>query len=268
MISKGRTCFVSIDVEHDFGSPLQRKELREFQGVENLRKILDIFKNQGISATLFVTGEVLKKYQNKAKEWANNYEIACHTWSHCFWNKIETPERKQEIEIFQELYEKVFQEAPKGFRSPSHLIDNDGIKLLEEKGFFYDSSVVPHYPFFKKYRGYQGRAPLTPYHPNIKDIRKKGEMEILEIPIAGQIGGIPLAGAWIARLPFSFYKTLFRIHCPDFITLSCHSWDILDTPTRKSAVSQFLENLEALLVLLKNKDYQFLNGEQIFKNHQ
>ena len=263
-----RTCFVSIDVEYDFGSPFQKKELKEFQGVENLDKILDIFKKQGISATLFVTGEVLEKYSDKAKQWSKDYEIACHTWSHYFWNKLGPDERNEEIKIFQDLYQRIFTQAPKGFRAPSHLIDEKGMELLESQGFLYDSSVVPHYPFFKKYRGYRGRAPLIPYHPDIKNIKREGVMKILEIPVAGQIFGIPLAGVWIARLPFLFYKTLFRVNSPNFLSLSCHSWDVLNTPTRKSSVSQFLKNLEALLVLLKKKDYQFLNGEQIFKNYQ
>ena len=125
------------------------------------------------------------------------------------------------------------------------------MRALEKKGFLYDSSVVPHYPPFKKYRGYKGRAPLLPYYP-------KG-LKILEIPVRGQVFGIPLAGVWIARLPIWFYKVLFLIYRPSFITLNMHSWDIFGR-------EQFLENLEKILRLLKSKNYQFLNGEQIFKN--
>jgi peptidoglycan/xylan/chitin deacetylase (PgdA/CDA1 family) len=229
---QNKICFTSIDVE---------------QEIKGLNKILDIFKKYNIPATLFVTGEILEKYNNLVKEWSRVYEIACHSYTHRFWNTLNSEERKKELEDFIILYQKVFTESPKGFRAPSHLIDEEGIRLLEESGFLYDSSVVPHYPPFKKYRGYKGRAPLLPYYP-------KGR-KILEIPVSGQLFGIPLAGAWITKLPFWFYKILFFIHCPEFITLSIHSWDKL-------------KNFERIIRLLKNKNYQFLNGEQIYKNRQ
>lgn len=237
-----KICFVSIDVEHDLG-----EEPREFKGVENLDKILEIFKKYNISATLFITGEVLERYNNLAKEWARDYEISCHSFTHRYWNTLNSQEKKQELTDFINLYQKTFQKSPKGFRAPSHLIDEEGMELLEDQGFLYDSSVVPHYPFFKKYRGYKGKAPLLPYYSR--------EMRILEIPVRGQIFGIPLVGAWITKLPFLFYKILFFIHCPEFITLNIHSWDKL-------------KNFEKTIRLLKNKHYQFLNGEQILKNRQ
>ncbi|MCP6718827.1 MAG: polysaccharide deacetylase family protein [Patescibacteria group bacterium] len=255
-----KICFVSIDVESDFA------ENKNFEGIENLDKILSIFKKHNISATLFVTGNVLRRYAEIVKNWSKHYEIACHSFSHQFWNTLNNQQRKEELEEFSGLYRGIFTRSPKGFRAPSHLIDEEGLKLLQDNNFLYDSSVVPHYPFFKKYRGYKGRAPLFPYWPNIKDRRQKGQMEILEIPVRGQIFGIPLAGAWIARLPFSFYRFLFEIYRPSFLTINMHSWDILDTPQRKSTPAQFLRNLEETLLLLKKKSYKFLEGFQIYES--
>ena len=51
----------SIDVEKDYGK-------EGFEGVENLNKILDIFKSYGASATLFVSGQVLEKYPEKFRK--------------------------------------------------------------------------------------------------------------------------------------------------------------------------------------------------------
>lgn len=260
---KNKTCFTSIDVEHDLG-----ETVKKFQGVENLNKILDIFKKNSILATLFVTGEVLESYNQLVKEWAKDYEVACHTFSHQFWSTLNLTERENQLDNFFNLYQRIFQTLPQGFRAPSHLIDNEGMKLLEERGLGYDSSVVPHYPFFKQYRGFKGKAPLLPYYPASEDYRKKGNMKILEIPVRGQVFGIPLAGAWIGRLPFLFYKILFEVYAPNFITLNMHSWDILDFPGRKSSPERFLSNLDKIIQLLKDKNYQFLNGEQILKNRR
>lgn len=243
-----KICFVSLDLEDG--------------GEEKLEKILNLFQKFEASATLFVTGRLLERYSQLIKKWANFYEIASHSYTHRFWNTLSLEEKERELENFIDLYQKIFGKKPRGFRAPSHLIDEEGLKLLIEKGFFYDSSVVSHYPFFKKYRGYQGKAPLLPYWPSSQNIRQaltdslsQSERRILEIPLRGQILGIPLVGAWITKLPFWFYKILFFIYSPPFLTLSWHSWDSL-------------KNLDKILFLLKKKNYQFLNGEEIYQNYQ
>ena len=227
-----RTCFISVDVEHP---------------IDNLSRTLEIFKKNSIQATLFVTGKVLEQYPDFFKNLRADHEIACHGFTHRFWNTLDAKEREGELNNFIALCQKIFERMPAGFRAPSHIIDKDGLRLLEEKGFLYDSSIVPHYPPFKKYRGYGGRAPLAPYYPEGR--------KILEIPVRGQMFGIPLAGAWITKLPYFFYKILFFLYCPNFITLSIHSWNRLS-------------NFEKIIHLLKNKNYQFLNGEKIYQNYK
>lgn len=237
-----KTCFVSVDIEGDFGKN------ESFEGVENLDKILVIFKKYDIPLTLFVTGNVLEKFSQRFKELSKNYEIACHGFTHRFWDTLDQKKRKEELEKFLALYQKIFNKNPIGFRAPSHIIDENGLKLLEDKCFLYDSSVVPHYPFFKKYRGYKGKARTQSYWQNEK---------LLEIPVSGLILGIPLAGTWISKLPFFIYRILFLIKKPQFLTLSLHSWDSLNF--------KLLEKVEKISKLLKNKNYQFLAGEKIYE---
>ena len=225
-----RICFASVDAE---------------RSVENLDKILSIFERNAVPATLFVTGEILENNQNLFAELQKKYEIACHSFTHRFWNTLDREARKKELDDFINLYQKIFRRKPIGFRAPSHIIDENGLNLLHEKGFLYDSSIVPHYPPFKKYRGYQGRKPQNIYFIS----------GLMESPVTGQIFGIPLAAAWLAKLPVWFYKILFSLSCPEFITLSWHSWNDL-------------KNLEEIIKLLKNKNYQFLNGEQIQQNYK
>jgi hypothetical protein len=253
-------CFASIDVEQDFAAI----DNREYKGVENLQEILNIFERYSIPTTLFVTGETIEKYPVLIKQWSNNYEIACHGFTHRFWNDLSIKDREREVEKFKKIYQNVSQKSVKGFRAPSHIIDEQGMKLLQNKGFLYDSSIVPHYPFIKKYRGYKKKAPMEPYHLSFDDCWRKGNSEILEIPVAGQIFGIPLAGAWIARIPFWFYKILFEIESPNFITLSIHSWDRLKTS--RNFYFNFPRKLDKLLKLLKSKNYKFLKGYEFCKN--
>ena len=247
MTQKNRICFVSIDVEHDL-----RDGERTFAGVENLNSLLSLFGKYNIPVTLFVTGEVLKKYSNLIKKWGEDYEIASHGYSHEFWNTLTLEQREKELREFVDLYKSIFQKTPLGFRAPSHVIDEQGMELVRRAGFLYDSSVVPHYPPLKKYRGYTGRAPLNPH----RIIGGK----LFEIPNTGQLLGLPLAGTWIRKLPLSAYRFLFFFNKPRFLSLSMHSWDSLHT--------DFYWKLEEIIKILKKNNYTFLNGKQIFENRK
>lgn len=255
-----KICFFSVDVEPDFGQD-------GFIGVEHLTDTLDIFDRYDIPATLFVTGEALAAYKESFESLAGVHEIACHGFSHRFWNVLPPGERIAEIERFKGTYQEMFGKEPKGFRAPSHLMDEAGMEILEENNFTYDSSVVPHYPFFKKYRGYQGPAPQKPYYPSFENIRQPGNMAVLEIPNTGHFLGIPLAGAWIAKLPLLAYQTLFALYEPRFISLAVHSWNVLDNPIDKNYSASFLQKLDGLVAMLKKRGYQFLTGEQIANDY-
>ncbi len=236
-----RICFTSIDIEHDVGTGNDKT----FLGVEAVDRVLDVFERSSIPATLFITGDVLEKYPDKVRDWARNYEVASHSFSHRYFNELADEEKETDTERFIDIYKKILGSRPLGFRAPSHVIDDYTLNLLQKYGFQYDSSVIPHYPPVKKYRGYHGRAPLAPY--------KIGEL--LEIPVAGQIMGIPLAGAWIRKLPIWLYRILFTTHKPKFVALSMHSWDILD--------EKFASKLVRIVKILKISGYVFKSGEQI-----
>lgn len=247
-----KTCFISIDVEHDHGS----EHAKTFKGIEAMGDIIDVFRRFGISATLFVTGEVLEKHPNLVREWSSNNEIACHSYYHNFFDLMHVSDVRNELENFVIAYKKIFGTRPIGFRAPSHIIENATIRTVSDVGFSYDSSVVPHYPLFKKYRGYFGKAPKNPYYPNEIAYKKEGDMDILEIPVTGHLGGLPLAGAWIRGIPFWIYNILFRIHSPKYISFSFHSWDMLHD-------QKFTEKLGKILTLFERHGYNFKRGDQI-----
>ncbi|MBD3282253.1 MAG: polysaccharide deacetylase family protein, partial [Candidatus Portnoybacteria bacterium] len=175
-----KTCFLSIDVE--FLSSRSDKENKNTKGIKELNNILNIFKKHNANATLFTTGEVLEEYKDLAKQWAEKYEIACHNYRHVSIDNLTQEQREKELDQFKNLYKEIFNKQPTGYRAPRNIIDNEQMNLLQEKGFLYDSSVFPRYPWPKKYAGYKGRAPKKPYHPSKKDYKKQGGMKILEIP--------------------------------------------------------------------------------------
>jgi len=251
MSEQDKICFVSCDVEHDNGSD----RAKTFEGVGRMNEALNIFNRFGISSTLFVTGDVLERYPDTVRGWSADHEIGCHSYSHTFFNLLNASSVRDELERFVHIYKNIFGISPRGFRSPSHIIDDSSLRAVSNAGFMYDSSVVPHYPMFKSYRGYMGPAPKVPYHPREFALRRRGDMDILEIPVSGLFLGIPLAGAWMRGLPVILYRLLFIFSKPNFITLSMHSWDLLD--------KRFEVKLIKILEILKNSGYAFKRGDEI-----
>lgn len=256
-----KTCFLSIDVEKR-----ERQQKGVFEGVEKLDDILNIFKRHQVHATLFVTGEVLEKYPNLVKKWSEDFEIGCHHYRHITLDKLEPEEKERQIRDFVNLYKDIFGIYPSGFRAPRHSIDSQGFGILEKYGFLYDSSVVPRLIFLHRYSGYKGKAPIMPYCPSFKNYRQKGDMKILEIPDASSFLGIPLAGTWIRHLGVSFFKFLFFLHKPKFVSLAMHSWDAVkfEGKSSKNSGEKFLKQLDELLVFLKKIGYEFKSGEKIY----
>jgi peptidoglycan/xylan/chitin deacetylase (PgdA/CDA1 family) len=265
-----KICFVSIDVEDDQNHPLKPLSKRTWVGVENLKNILDVFEKHNMPATLFVTGHALERFPKLAKQWSKKYEIACHSFAHNFLNTMSETERRQDLRDYINLYKKIFNKLPRGFRAPSHVIDKEQIKLLQDKGFLYDSSVVPRFPFFMRYRGFKRKAPKTPYFPARNNCRRKGDMKILEIPTSGLILGLPLWGGSLRYVPFKTYKDFFRISRPRFLNLSMHSWDAVFFRGKRSRNSgdKFLKILDRMIVLLETKNYKFMDGESIARTYK
>ena len=257
-----RFCFVSIDIERD-----NFDDKNTFQGVENLDNILNVLKKHKLEATLFVTGKVLEKYHDLILDWAKDYEIGCHNYFHKSLDELSVVKREKQLKRFIRVYQTILGKLPKGFRAPQNIIDNKQFQALQRYGFVYDSSIVPRHIFLLKYKGYKGRAPKKPYYPSAQNYRKKGDLKILEIPNTPLFGGIPFAATWIRRLGVKFFKFLLKIKKPKFLALTMHSWDGIKFKGRSSKNSGevFLKQLDEILEILKQANYRFKNGEEIYE---
>jgi hypothetical protein len=106
----------------------------------------------------------------------------------------------KEIEDSERIIADTLGVLTKGFRTPGNDVDGETLRILEGRGYIYDSSLMPTYygPIFKllkfssskitRKNHYLGRpayglSPLSPYHPDGKKIWKRGDMNLLEIPI-------------------------------------------------------------------------------------
>ncbi|MBU4284985.1 polysaccharide deacetylase family protein [Patescibacteria group bacterium] len=261
-----RTCFLSIDVESSYARTKvgASKDKNPFESVDKLDCILDIFRKHNVPATLFVTGEVLEYCPDLVKKWSKDFEIGCHNYWHVQLDKIDLVERERQVKNFVNLYKGIFGFSPKGFRAPRNVIDNQQFPILERYDFIYDASVFPRYPWrIGAYVGYRGRAPIAPYWPSRKNYREKGDIKILEIPESPALFDVPFVGTWLRKLGVKFFKFIFKIKKPEFISFSMHSWDGIEFENGKNSGKKYLKQLDEMLGFLKKIGYNFKSGEQI-----
>lgn len=270
-----KVCFLSIDVEKR-----ENQQNQPFEGVDNLDNILNIFRKHNVSATLFVTGEVLEYAPDLVKKWAKDFEIGCHNYFHVQLNTINLMERERQIKNFINLYKNIFGTLPKGYRAPRNIIDNSQFPIIQRYGFLYDSSVFPRYPWsIMAYSGYLGRAPIVPYFPSEKNYRKKvypvksreatfNTGALLELPESPASFSIPMVGTWLRKLGVKFFRFIFKLKRPDFVSFSMHSWDCVKFEGKSSQNSgkEYLKQLDEMIKFLKEIGYEFKSGEQIYND--
>jgi len=75
--------------------------------------------------------------------------------------------------------------SPKAFRAPNLLVSETTVRVLQDVGYAYDSSVSARRLSVgslgvSRTRYY--RAPLEPYHPSLDDLSRRGASTVLEVP--------------------------------------------------------------------------------------
>lgn len=260
-VKNQKICFVSVDIEGD----LEHGDDKTFESVYAVKNLLRVFKQYQVAATLFVSGIIIEKFPNIVKEWARDFEIGSHNYTHDSLTDLSNEERVLQLEKFVDIYKRILGKSCAGFRAPRHLIDNNELELLQKNGFIYDSSVIPAYVPFKKYPGYKGSASTAPYRPDSNDYLKAGRMNILELPLTPVLGGLPFSGTWLRYFNPNLFKFLLFFRKPKFLSFMMHSWDAMEFTGHRSKNSGriYLAQLEAMLNYLKKAGYQFKNGQQI-----
>ena len=109
-------------------------------------------KKYNIKGTFFVLG---KTAQNNPELisfiYKSGHEIASHGYSHIKWNKLNSFNKRKELEKSIEIIKNITGKIPLGFRAPDWSLQISDIDLLIDFGFKYDSSLYPEgVPFWGK----------------------------------------------------------------------------------------------------------------------
>jgi peptidoglycan-N-acetylglucosamine deacetylase len=217
-MARKKTCVIQVDTDglwvifQHFCRTSDKEKDTLFETA--LPRFMDLFDQHNIKATFFVVGKDLFSPEKLAllKEAVKKgHEIANHSMTHAEgFSFLSYRDKLREIEEAELIIQDKLGVQTRGFRTPSNDVDIEVLRILEDKGYVYDSSLMPTYygPLLKRIKfsslminrddHYLGRfiygfSSLKPYYPDKIKLWKKGGMKIIEIPITTMPG---------LRLPF------------------------------------------------------------------
>jgi len=217
-----------------------------------LERFGDLCGRLGIRATAFAVGERLLDPGAAAgarRLSRAGHEVANHGFSHDYRLTRRGPaEMAAEVRRGAESVSAATGRAPLGFRAPGYALSGSLLRELARQGYRYDSSAFPAAPYWlakaaaMTMMALRGRrteaildrvrsllAPRVPYHPSEREPYARGDLEILELPVATGLLGFPLVGTFLGTLPAAVARALCAgTRSLPLLNVELHGIDFLD----------------------------------------
>ena len=207
---------VTLDVED-----LRPSDQFEDRSKLMTEKVLDLFSEMNIRATIFVVGDVAKNHPeiiNKAVK--DGHEIGLHSHKHIPLQLLTPDEFEQELTGAKRLLQEISGQEINGFRAPTMSLTHKtrwAVPILKRVGFTYSSSVLPaKNPLY----GWDG----LPRHP----FRWLNSVIEFPCPVTNILGfTIPyLGGAYFRLFPSIIRKMgVRRSSYGEVLWTYCHPWE-------------------------------------------
>lgn len=108
-----------------------------------VHRILDILEGHRLKSTFFVPGYTAHRYPNVVKDIASaGHEIAHHGYHHVQPTGLSEAQQIEQIDRGCDVLEKLSGRRPVGYRAPMWDLSWEMPRLLAERGFLYDSSLM------------------------------------------------------------------------------------------------------------------------------
>ena len=207
---------VTLDVED-----LRPSDQFEDRSKLMTEKVLDLFSEMNIRATIFVVGDVAKNHPeiiNKAVKDGHEIGLRCH--KHSPVQLVTADEFEQELTGAKTLLQEISGQEINGFRAPTMSLTHKtrwAVPILKRVGFTYSSSVLPaKNPLY----GWDG----LPRHP----FRWLNSVIEFPCPVTNILGfTIPyLGGAYFRLFPSIIRKMgVRRSSYGEVLWTYCHPWE-------------------------------------------
>ena len=193
-MNKRRHCLFTNDVET---TSIWLNTLRDETGLKVLQEgmpiLLNIYNEFNIKSTFYFTGYIAKLFPDVVKMIIKDgHEVGSHGKSHLPENGFDVmpfEKQKRHLEETKKLLEDISGQEVISFRAPSLRVNNETARALIETGHKIDSSVASQrFDFFLSFGGTNKlkwfTSPRLPYRVEENNIFKKGNSDLVEIPLS------------------------------------------------------------------------------------
>jgi peptidoglycan-N-acetylglucosamine deacetylase len=215
----------------------------------------------GIRGTAFCVGRNLEEGRAAAQVRhlaAAGHELGNHSLSHDYaLARRSAAEIAAEVEGGAAALAAATGVRPVGFRAPGYTLSAALVGALAAQGYRYDSSTFPALPYYLGKAAVMGAlaltrrpsgaildrprvltAPRRPYRPRPDEPYARGDLPLLELPVATGLLGFPLTGTFLATLP----GWAVRLACAGagarpLLAIELHGVDLLDATDASPALA-------------------------------
>jgi len=153
------------------------------EAIAPTRQLLDLFDRHRVKCTFFVLGEVAEWYPELVREIARcGHEIGCHGMHHVDMTVLGPETFAAQLDRATTILTGLTGQRPIGYRAPNLVYEPWATRILEERGYLYDTTVCVSRPIGGKYQGWV-HSPCHPYHPDYAAIGTPGRARLVELPL-------------------------------------------------------------------------------------
>jgi peptidoglycan/xylan/chitin deacetylase (PgdA/CDA1 family) len=303
-MSKDRICLITNDVET---TSILNHKLRDKTGEyvlnQGMPRLLDLYDKYGVKATFFFTGHIAQLYPDVVKmAYERGHEVGSHGLTHEVskaFDVLSPEEQLSHLKQSKQILEDIIGNEVVSFRAPAARVDKKFPLIMEEAGFKVDSSVSSQrldmmfsFGALKKLNWLI--APRHVYFAQEENIFRKGESDVLEVPISAM--GFPYIGTFMRIAPglnrftrqMLYWETLcngrqfvFLTHPNEFIDEDQETTEIErrgsnyisyllgDVIRHKLKVKNLGEKAlpiyERELAFFQRKDFEFVTCKELYK---
>ena len=194
---RSKYCLLTNDVET---TSIWQNTLRDETGYKVLKEgmplLLDLYEKYNVKSTFYFTGHIAKLYPEIIKMiMPYGHEVASHGLSHKKEHGFDVMPLEQQITHLKEskkILEDIAGVEIISFRAPSLRVNNDTAFALKESGYKIDSSVASQrFDLFMSFGGLTKLnwliAPRLPYRTSATSLFRKGNEELIEVPLSATI---------------------------------------------------------------------------------
>jgi len=255
-MNRKNVCILTNDVET---TSIWFNTLRPETGyrvyMEGMPALLELYKKHNIKSTFFFCGDIVQLYPQVVRMiLPYGHEVASHGWSHEINEAFDCMSLEKQIDHLKRsksMLEDISGQEVISFRAPALRVNQYTSEALRTCGFKIDSSIPSQrFDFFLSFGGLKKlrwlMAPRMPYYVSENDLTKKGDTELLEIPLSATF--IPYVSTTMRIMPMITRMQSSLLHLENRITakpvvFDIHPNEFIDESNEKRTITRRSTNI-------------------------